>query len=190
MNYTPYCLHTCPKPGLKAEPGLPQDIAYIYEILHCNHFIILSKATAYDTSTINRCPSPVVVLMIHQNHHMAGTPTDCSCLICSGIAENDEVVAVEDFIDVGNILGKSWVSLWQHISCLVTQAPMGPLLYWVHALGICLCTSHKRPRLPVSIFLSTMATNWNFQIQMLSESRVFLHQISLNRSRNSRGDRW
>ncbi len=26
-------------------------------------------------------------------------------------AENDEVVAVEDFIDVGNILGKSWVSL-------------------------------------------------------------------------------
>ena len=37
---------------------------------------------------------------------------DCSCLICSGIAENDEVVAVEDFIDVGNILGKSWVSLY------------------------------------------------------------------------------
>ncbi len=31
--------------------------------------------------------------------------------LCSGIAEN-EVVAVEDFIDVGNILGKSWVSLW------------------------------------------------------------------------------
>ncbi len=29
-----------------------------------------------------------------------------SCLICSGIAENDEVVAVEDFIDVGNNLGK------------------------------------------------------------------------------------
>ncbi len=36
---------------------------------------------------------------------------DCSCLICSGFAENDEVVAMEDFIDVGNILGKSWVSL-------------------------------------------------------------------------------
>ncbi len=34
-----------------------------------------------------------------------------SCLICSGIAENDEVVAVEDFLDVGNILGKSWLSL-------------------------------------------------------------------------------
>ncbi len=49
--------------------------------------------------------------MHHQNHHSAGTPIDCSCLICSGIAENDEVVAVEDFIDVGNILGKIWVSL-------------------------------------------------------------------------------
>ena len=32
-------------------------------------------------------------------------------LIFSGFAENDEVVAVEDFIDVGNILGKIWVSL-------------------------------------------------------------------------------
>ncbi len=50
------------------------------------------------------------------DHHRAGTPqgwdTNCSCLIFSGFAENDEVVAVEDFIDVGNILGKSWVSLW------------------------------------------------------------------------------
>ncbi len=54
----------------KANPRLPQDIAYIYEILHCSHFI------------------------------------------CSDIAENDEVVAVEDFIDVGNILGKIWVSLY------------------------------------------------------------------------------
>ncbi len=39
----------------------------------------------------------------------------CHCIwdnyICSGFAENDEVVAVEDFIDVGNILGKSWLSL-------------------------------------------------------------------------------
>ena len=41
----------------------------------------------------------------------AMTLIDCSCLICSGIAENDEVVAVEDFLDVGNILGKIWVSL-------------------------------------------------------------------------------
>ncbi len=46
-----------------------------------------------------------------QNHHSAGTPIDCSCLISSGFAENDEVVAVEDFIDVGNIPGKSWLSL-------------------------------------------------------------------------------
>ena len=43
--------------------------------------------------------------------NIAGTPIDCSCLIFSGISENDEVVAVVDFIDVGNILGKSWVGL-------------------------------------------------------------------------------
>ncbi len=73
----------------KADPRLPQDIAYIYEILHSNHFIILSNTTEYETTTINWC----------------------SYLIFSGIAENDEVVAVEDFIDVGNILGKIWVSL-------------------------------------------------------------------------------
>ena len=51
--------------------------------------------------------------MDHRNHHRAGTPINCSCLIFSGFAENDEVVAVENFIDVGNILGKSWVSLWK-----------------------------------------------------------------------------
>ncbi len=62
----------------KADPRLTQDIAYIYEILHCNHCIIPNETT-----------------------------------ICSGFAENDEVVAVEDFIDVGNILGKSWVGLWK-----------------------------------------------------------------------------
>ncbi len=53
--------------------------------------------------------------MDHQNHLSAGTPIDCSCLICSGIAENDKVVAMEDFIDVGNILGKIWVSLFQSV---------------------------------------------------------------------------
>ncbi len=47
---------------------LLQDIAYIYEILHCNHFVI---------------------------------------------AQNDEVAAVEDFIDEGNILEKSWIALCQ-----------------------------------------------------------------------------
>ncbi len=36
---------------------------------------------------------------------------NCSCLICSGIAENDKVVAVEDFIDADNILEKSLVAL-------------------------------------------------------------------------------
>ncbi len=46
-------------------------------------------------------------------NHSAGTSIDCRCLIFSGIAENDEMVAVEHFIDVGNILGKSWVSLYQ-----------------------------------------------------------------------------
>ena len=45
----------------KADPDLTQDIAYIYEILHSNHFIILSNATEYETTTINRCPSTVVV---------------------------------------------------------------------------------------------------------------------------------
>ncbi len=28
---------------IKADPRLNQDIAYIYEILHCNDFIILTK---------------------------------------------------------------------------------------------------------------------------------------------------
>ena len=37
----------------KADPRLPQDIAYIYKILHCNHFIIFSNATSYETTTIN-----------------------------------------------------------------------------------------------------------------------------------------
>ncbi len=37
-------------------------------------------------------------------------------VICSGTAKNGEVVAVDDFIDVGNIMGKSWV-------CLFTMHP-------------------------------------------------------------------
>ncbi len=40
---------------LKSNPGLPQDIAYIYEILHCNHIIILSNmsnATAYGSYAV------------------------------------------------------------------------------------------------------------------------------------------
>ena len=31
--------------------------------------------------------------------------------ICSDIAGNDKVLAVDDSIDVGNILGKIWVGL-------------------------------------------------------------------------------
>ena len=65
----------------KSNPGLTQDIAYIYEIL------IIKTSTGPETLI------------------------DCGCLICSGIAENDEVVAVEDFINVGNILGSTWVAL-------------------------------------------------------------------------------
>ena len=53
------------KLATKADPRLTQDIAYIYKILHCNHFIILSKATEYKRTTINWCPSPVVVSRIH-----------------------------------------------------------------------------------------------------------------------------
>ncbi len=45
--------------------------------------------------------------MFDQNHHKAGTPVDCSRPIFIGIAVTEKVVAVEDFIDVGNILGKS-----------------------------------------------------------------------------------
>ncbi len=44
----------------KADPGLSQDIAYIYEILQYNHFIILSNATAYETTQINEATSPLL----------------------------------------------------------------------------------------------------------------------------------
>ncbi len=70
-------------------PRLTQDIAYIYEILLCNH-------------------------------------------ICSGIAENGEVVAVQDFLDVANILGKSCIALCQ--GCAVWLAF---LVDCVNALAWC-----------------------------------------------------
>ena len=53
----------------------------------------------------------VVVSKIIRNHHGAGTPSDYSCLICIGIPANYEKVAVEDFIHVGNIPGKSWLGI-------------------------------------------------------------------------------
>ncbi len=64
------------------------DIAYIYQILHCNHLIILSIASAYGTIPISQFPSPFVVLIT----------------MCSGIAGTGEMCAVED------IVGKSCVS--------------------------------------------------------------------------------
>ena len=39
----------------------------------------------------------------------------CTKLICNGTAGNDGVVAVKDFIDVDNILGKSWVALFLNV---------------------------------------------------------------------------
>ncbi len=50
--------------------------AHIYGILHCNQFIIPSKATSCDTS-------------------------HCSCLTINDFAVQDELVAVETWIDVG-----------------------------------------------------------------------------------------
>ena len=64
-----------------------QDI--VYEIFHCNQFIIPSKATARDTST---------------KHHSAGTLVRCSCLTINDFAVQAEMDAVETSIDVGNIL--------------------------------------------------------------------------------------
>ncbi len=41
--------------------------------------------------------------------------SDATTLSCSGIAVNAEVVALEDCIDVGNILAKTWVALWKSV---------------------------------------------------------------------------
>ncbi len=57
---------------------------------------------------------PLQSLHHSQQCHCIWNNYNCSCLVFSGIAENDEVVAVEDFIDVGNILGKSWVGPFPH----------------------------------------------------------------------------
>ena len=51
---------------IKADSRLTQNIAYIYEILHCNHFLSYSNANEYGTTTINWCPSLVVVLIEHR----------------------------------------------------------------------------------------------------------------------------
>ncbi len=62
------------------------------------------ELVAYPLSIILGRKEMAMIVRVWDNYN-------CSCLTCSGFAENDEVVAVEDFIDVGNILGKSWVSL-------------------------------------------------------------------------------
>ncbi len=102
----------------KADPDLTQDIAYIY-CLHCNHFIILFNATAYDTTTINWCPITVGVSMMfwivcwmhNQIQHSTGTLINCNYLTSSDFVVQTEMAAGDNYIDVGNILGKSWVCL-------------------------------------------------------------------------------
>ena len=46
--------------------------------------------------------------------------------ICSGIAEIDEVVAVEDLIDVGKFLGKFLVALWKANIWKQIESKIGP----------------------------------------------------------------
>ena len=46
------------------------------------------------------------------NHSQHAPAYETTTIICIGTAGNDEVVAVENFIDVGNMLGMSWVGLY------------------------------------------------------------------------------
>ncbi len=61
---------------VKSNPRLTQDIAYMYEILHCNQFIILGNAIAYETTTINQCPSPVDAILDASSKPPQGWDTD------------------------------------------------------------------------------------------------------------------
>ncbi len=79
-----------------------------------------------------------------RNYHRAGTPSDCSCLICSSSAENDEVVAVEDFKDVGNILGKSWVSLLPTAEQSPTHYQGRGHVYFPHNFVFTICCHEVR----------------------------------------------
>ena len=49
--------------------------------------------------------------MHHRNLHSAGTLIHCTCVTSSSFAGNDELVAVEDSTDVGNVL-------WMFYDCL------------------------------------------------------------------------
>ncbi len=74
-----------------------------------------------ESSTATNSSFPAKLLLVTLVH--------CSCLICSGIAENDEVVEVENFIEVGNILEKIWVALLEikqklmNITCHMQNDP-------------------------------------------------------------------
>ncbi len=71
----------------------PYDIAHIYGSLHCNHFSLHSKVLDCETT----------------------------CITSSSFAGNDELVAVEDSIDVGNVL-------WIFYDCLYGK-PNVTILY-------------------------------------------------------------
>ena len=64
-------LFSCPMQNYaKAIMAYLQDIAQIYEILHCHQlFIIPSKATAWDTCTMNQNSSTVEVSTMHSVQH-------------------------------------------------------------------------------------------------------------------------
>ncbi len=52
-----------------------------------------------------------MLLMLYCLHHQNQHRVHCHCLLSSSVAENDEVVAEEDFIEVGIILAKTWFAL-------------------------------------------------------------------------------
>ncbi len=70
----------------------PWDIAHIYGSLHCNHFSLHGKLIDCETTTTNQCA--------------------CVTNSTLSFAGNDELVALEDFIDVGNVLYISYDRLW------------------------------------------------------------------------------
>ncbi len=72
-----------------------QDIAHIYEILHCMQPVHHSQQS--------HC--------LGHKHHSAGTMVRCSCLTINVFAVQAEMVAVETSVDVGNIL-------WIFYDCL------------------------------------------------------------------------
>ena len=71
----------------KATVAYVKDIAHIYKIFHCNQFIIPSKVTAWDTS----------------------------CLTINDFAVQGEMVAMEDFVDVGQcpLHIKAMIAFWR-----------------------------------------------------------------------------